>query len=53
MIRYMGSLGQSSNPSSRHYDDANRLWQDGRYQEFPLKRENVDKHYRLETWLKP
>lgn len=49
----MNSTGQSGNPSSPHYDDANALWREGRYQPFPLKRENVDQQYQLETWLKP
>lgn len=49
----INSTGQSGNPSSLHYDDANRMWQDGRYQIYPLKRENIDKHYQPETWLKP
>lgn len=49
----INSTGQSGNPSSPHYDDAIRPWLDGRYQAFPLKRENIDKQYRPETWLKP
>lgn len=49
----VNSSGQSGDPTSEHYADANQWWLDGRYQPFAFQPENLRKQYQLATRLLP
>lgn len=49
----INSSGQSGDPTSPHYTDANQWWMDGRFQPFPFKQENLRRQYQLAVRLLP
>ena len=49
----INSSGQSDNPASPHYDDGITAFLNGKYQPFPFKPENIQKHYTKVLTLNP
>ncbi len=49
----INSSGQSGNPVSPHYGDGIQEFLKGNYQEFPFKKENIEKQYTRTLVLQP